>query len=153
MFRIASLFWLLVCLGVSDGKLFGGVWQIWTRTGDIDHGGSDANVYLHLINADAKNSPPLHLDEPLRNDFERGQYAPYLFVTNTHFEDVCWIRMYRDNLGFSPNLYIDWVRVKTVYMHHHRVFEVYGWVPTEEEERNNNFITERKPPCRAGHLD
>ncbi|XP_025107499.1 lipoxygenase homology domain-containing protein 1-like isoform X4 [Pomacea canaliculata] len=143
MWKIASVFWLLVGLGVNDAR--------W-REGDKEHADTNARVYIIVIDANGQNSVPVELDVIAVNDFERGDTNRFSLLRLGTFKDVCEIRIYHDNSGYSPGWYLRWVKVKRVMMKNYRKFIVNDWVPTQEEERNVNFVIQRTPPCSAGPL-
>ncbi|XP_025107501.1 lipoxygenase homology domain-containing protein 1-like [Pomacea canaliculata] len=154
MWKIASLFWLLVAFGVNDVHLNGeGIrWTITTKTGDKEHADTNADVFIILIDPNGQNSKPLRLDELWKDDFERGDTNTFRFRHWGDFKEVCSIRIYHDNSGDSPGWYLRWVEVKSEEMTVPRKFIVNDWVPTQEEESNVNFVIQRTPPCRDGPL-
>ncbi|XP_025107502.1 lipoxygenase homology domain-containing protein 1-like [Pomacea canaliculata] len=148
MWKIASVFWLLVGLGVNGVPDL----TITTKTGDKEHADTNANVFIILIYANEKNSKPILLDDFFVNDFERGDTNTFYLKHRGTFNDVCAIRIYHDNSGYSPAWYLEWVKVKYHKMQKSRKFIIRNWVPTEQEESTINFVIQRTPPCSAGPL-
>ncbi|XP_025099927.1 lipoxygenase homology domain-containing protein 1-like [Pomacea canaliculata] len=154
MWRIASLFWLLVGFGVN-GALYtrGTRWFIYTYTSDIEHADTDASVYIILIDANGRQSDGILLDVWLFNDFRQGARDSFDVGDEINLSDVCFIRIYHDNTGDSPGLHLEKVHIRNLRLRTTREFFCDFWVPTQEEERQSNRTIERSPPCSAGYLD
>ncbi|XP_025108304.1 lipoxygenase homology domain-containing protein 1-like [Pomacea canaliculata] len=157
MWRIASVFWLLVGFGVDDayGRIVpdGRAWRIWTKTSNKEHAGTNADVHIILIDPDGGESPPLFLDNILRNDFQQNSVDQFSVYDQVNLKDVCAIRIYRDNSGSSPDWFLEKVWMKTAEMINDRVFNVKSWVPTKQEEMESYYEVQRTPPCSAGPLE
>ncbi|XP_025107500.1 polycystic kidney disease protein 1-like 3 [Pomacea canaliculata] len=155
MWRIASLFWLIVGLGVNDARRsIGTRWQIWTYTPLKEHAATDARVFIVLYNDNGLQSRPLELDNFHLNDFQEGALDHFVVDDLINFSEVCGIRIFHDNGGLSPGWYLETlkVRMKGGTMRRTRDFGVNRWVGTEPEERGADRIIMRTPECSEGRL-
>ncbi|WP_316178832.1 PLAT/LH2 domain-containing protein [Bradyrhizobium sp. SZCCHNRI1009] len=80
------------------------------RTGDCDHAGTDAHVYLQMMGTMGVSGDH-KLDNPNVNDFVRGQTDFFKIRDN----DVGWInkiRLHHDNAKQHPGWFVDYVKIK-----------------------------------------
>lgn len=88
-----------------DRRLAG--FSIQIRTGTVDHGGTDANVYF-VVNGSA-----FLLDKPSYDDFERGDTDLYSFTLGMTMQDFrrATLQIGHDNRGRNAGWYCDWIQL------------------------------------------
>ena len=85
-------------------------YTIWVTTGDIDKGGTDADVWIELFGTNG-SSGEIYLDTSGYDDFEKGDITPYGHTLSNlgEIEQVC---IWHDNSGDGSGWYLESVMVE-----------------------------------------
>ncbi len=105
-------------------------YTVHVKTGDREHAGTDANVFIQLIGAIA-TSTELKLDNKNINDFERRSLSSFQVST----DEVGWIdkiRLCHDDTGKHSGWYVEYVNVinQDTKLEYHADF--YRWLAKSE---------------------
>jgi hypothetical protein len=102
-------------------------YKITIQTGTKDGAGTDANVGIVLVSSGGSATPSWSLDNPNRNDFERGSVDVF-YITSPDLSALAWIQLAHDNTGNRPGWYISWVTVQNTYTGQLWYFPACRWV-------------------------
>ncbi|HEY7683228.1 MAG TPA: PLAT/LH2 domain-containing protein [Gemmatimonadales bacterium] len=80
------------------------------ETGNIDSGGTDANVFLTIYGSGGSSSE-VELDNPGHNDFEQGQTDVFQ-VTTLDLGELTRLRIRHDNTGYRPAWFLNKIEVR-----------------------------------------
>ncbi len=111
-------------------------YKVIITTGNMDGAGTDANVYLTLYGTQG-TSREIFLDDPDRNDFERGQTDEFL-LSPQEVPDLGVInRVYlrHDNSGIRPGWFVVSVTVVNRSTGQEYVFVFNRWLAQDEGDR------------------
>ncbi|GFH09790.1 uncharacterized protein HaLaN_04999, partial [Haematococcus lacustris] len=113
-------------------------YQITVMTSNVSGAGTDANVFVVLYGEDGSDTGRIKLDNPGRNDFEKGQKDVFEVVA----ADVGLLRKLRvghDNSGAGPAWHLAYVEVLNKATGAHYVFKCNRWL----SEKDDDFQIER----------
>ena len=86
-------------------------YEVRVQTGAIDKAGTDANIYITLINENSASSQEIALNNPSKNDFERGQLDTFILRVPGNLGPIKTIVIRSNNKGPNPGWYLDTVKV------------------------------------------
>jgi len=86
-------------------------YEIDVKTGDVKGGGTDANVYLALIDFAGNRSRDILLDAVLRDDFQKGAEDKFQIRNIQNLGPIARIEMWRDSNGLGDDWFVDYVKV------------------------------------------
>ncbi|KAH9509992.1 hypothetical protein Btru_044797 [Bulinus truncatus] len=103
------------------------------KTGDSLGAGTNANVWIILYDENSNVTPPIKLDQLLKNNFERGATDSFQISKSDTSnlkkdEQVAKIEFWRDDQGNSSDWYVDKIEVKNKTTQSIYVFPVYRWI-------------------------
>ncbi|GGK06888.1 hypothetical protein GCM10010123_40800 [Pilimelia anulata] len=88
-------------------------WELSIKTGDNEHAGTSARVYLTLYGSKGRTAE-IQLDDPKRNDFERGNTDGFVVKTPVDIgARVEKVKIRHDNSGKQPGWYLDRIHTRT----------------------------------------
>ena len=102
-------------------------WEIIVRTGDVDGGGTDANVSVSLIGTDARTHE-FNLENLDRNDFERGGMDHFLLREVGHIGDLRAIAIRQDMQSMYAAWFLEDVFVRRLPDGPRHRFHVHRWL-------------------------
>jgi hypothetical protein len=108
-------------------------YRIDVDTTDLNHAGTNANVFINLFRTDGSISAEVHLDGP-DEIFEKNQRDTF-YVTIENFEDINRISLRHDNDGSGPGWHVHKVRIinqDTGQLWH---FIIDRWLAIDEGDR------------------
>ncbi|XP_054767861.2 allene oxide synthase-lipoxygenase protein-like [Lytechinus pictus] len=103
-------------------------YKVHVKTGDRKGAGTDANVYIALINDHGQRSRDIKLDCRFKDDFERGNVDTFLVSNLPNFGKIATIELWRDDAGPNDDWYVDTVAVDNVSVNERYMFPVHRWV-------------------------
>ncbi|EDV27172.1 uncharacterized protein TRIADDRAFT_50085 [Trichoplax adhaerens] len=80
---------------------------IFIKTGDRKGAGTDANIYIALIDKEGKKSRKIFLDCKWRNDFEQGRTDKFPVSNVPDLGEIEFIELSRDTKGFGDSWFCD----------------------------------------------
>ena len=102
-------------------------WFVNVYTSDVEHAGTDANVYL-MIEGSKGYTKWQHLDHRGRDDHEQGSNSYFVFTTKD-IGVVDKIAVYHDNNGDNPAWHLKKIFLSRWNMNHwYHIFNVNRWV-------------------------
>lgn len=104
-----------------------------TFTGAIEKGGTNANVYVVLHGKEGNASEKIYLDNPNRNDFEKGQCDTFN-VSTDKVDDVKFITIGHDNSGEKPGWFLDRVTIQNKQTGKTLDFMVNRWFSKSDDD-------------------
>lgn len=126
----------------GDGKLcitlYSTTYNITVYTGDVDGGGTDANVYITLYGSKGNSGEKL-LDISSHDDFERGRFDKYTITTND-IGDIQKIKVRHDDSDKNAGWFLDGVRVSCPQKNKQWNFPFYQWLAKDEGNRQIEAI-------------
>jgi hypothetical protein len=102
-------------------------WEVIVRTGDIDGGGTDANVSISLIGTDARTHE-FNLDNLHRNDFEQGGMDHFLLPDVGHIGDLRAIAIRQDMQSMYAAWFLEDVFVRRLPDGPRHRFHAHRWL-------------------------
>jgi hypothetical protein len=102
-------------------------WEIIVRTGDIDGGGTDANVYISLIGTDARTHE-FNLENEDRNDFEQGGIDHFVLPDVGHIGDLRAIAIRQDMQSMYAAWFLEDVFVRRLPDGPRHRFRAHRWL-------------------------
>ena len=104
------------------------------HTGNRDHAGTNANVYVMLVGKNDE-SVDILLNDPQRDDFERNSTSTFTFDYANRLGDLQAIWLRQDNTGFDPAWYVDSVTVTDNASHQSYRADVHEWLSLTDQPR------------------
>ncbi|XP_071947656.1 allene oxide synthase-lipoxygenase protein-like [Antedon mediterranea] len=98
------------------------------KTGDHQGAGTDANIYVLLVNADGKRSQEIHLDVKWQNDFQAGSTNEFPVRNLADFGDIAELELWRTKRS-ADKWYVEWIKVKGRNKEY--VFPMHRWIKPE----------------------
>ena len=87
-------------------------YEILVKTGDIKGAGTDANVYIALVDDEGRKSRDILLDCTWRDDFEKGNTDCFKISNVPQLGEIKRVELWRDNKGLNDDWFVEWVKVK-----------------------------------------
>ena len=115
---------------VENGEYF-----VTVYTGDVGDGGTDSPICISLYGSNQKSALNIPLDNPDKDDFERGRYTTFTL----HLPDLGEINKIKITRGKDDDKwFLDGVKI----VHGSDVwhFPVYDWVTSKEVVRSNSTM-------------
>ncbi|XP_071945339.1 polyunsaturated fatty acid 5-lipoxygenase-like [Antedon mediterranea] len=107
-------------------------YTIVVKTGDYKGAGTNANVYVVLVNTKGERSRDLNLDVFWRNDFEAGKTNKFPIKNLTHFGEINEIEVWRDGNKSLDKWFVEWIEVRVNHTRKVYIFPVHRWVTTNK---------------------
>lgn len=116
------------------------------HTGDRLHSGTDSNVHLILHDEKGNRSDPILLDNPLKNDLERGSVDTFCVpLDKTKFllkhRNLTCIEISSDNTGLGAEWFVDRIHVENKSCNKIFTFPVFRWIKGNKQYRINLLDT------------
>eukprot|EP00794_Sanderia_malayensis_P003702 gene3702-4222_t len=87
-------------------------YEVSVKTGDVKGAGTDANVYIALVDEKGRKSRDVLLDCKWRDDFEKGSTDVFKIRNIPQLEKISRIEIWRDNKGLNDDWFVEWIKVK-----------------------------------------
>eukprot|EP00112_Aurelia_sp_Birch-Aquarium-sp1_P026556 Seg949.7 transcript_id=Seg949.7/GoldUCD/mRNA.D3Y31 product="Arachidonate 5-lipoxygenase" protein_id=Seg949.7/GoldUCD/D3Y31 len=87
-------------------------YEILVKTGDIKGAGTDANVYIALVDDEGRKSRDILLDCTWRDDFEKGNTDSFKISNVPQLGEIKRVELWRDSKGLNDDWFVEWVKVK-----------------------------------------
>ncbi|XP_071509469.1 polyunsaturated fatty acid 5-lipoxygenase-like [Diadema antillarum] len=114
--------------------------RISVRTGDRKGAGTDANVYIALVDSEGKRSVDIHLDGFLQDDFEKGTVNTFRRWSGVEdFGSLSFIEIWRDSKGIFDDWFCDVIDVTNVLSNERHIFPVHRWIPADKKIKLRPF--------------
>ena len=120
-------------------------YKITIQTGTIADAGTDANVYIRLFGPSTL-TPIWLLDNPNRNDFERGS-TDVFYVTSSDLSELTSLSISQDNTGNKPGWNISWITVQNMYTGQQWYFPACRWLAKDSCGTSVSLLPNRYPDC------
>ncbi|XP_038045097.1 uncharacterized protein LOC119719671 [Patiria miniata] len=101
---------------------------ILVKTGDLKGAGTDADVFIALINEEGTRSRDIPLNSKWKNDMERGSIDRFPVTNLANFGRVCKIELWRDTDGAMDNWFVERVEVINQSSGEHEIFPIHRWL-------------------------
>ncbi|KAH9509997.1 hypothetical protein Btru_044803 [Bulinus truncatus] len=116
------------------------------KTGDSLGAGTNANVWIILYDENSKATPPIKLDQFLKNNFERGTTDVFQISKSDTSKlkkdgQVAKIEFWRDDHGNSSDWYVDEIEVKNKNTRSTFLFPVNSWVSANKHYKIKHLDT------------
>ena len=118
-------------------------YKITVKTGNRKHAGTDANVYIKLSGTVGEDVERL-LDNPGRDDFERGKTDNFIFKTYD-LGDLTELMIRHDDTGNKPGWYLEEIRVRNENTAKEWFFPCHRWLAIDEDDGRINRTLIPKP--------
>ena len=116
--------------GMKSGTNAAGVtWEVWVTTSNIDFANTDANCYIELYGKDGRHTNPFVLDDPNRNDNEKGHTDRHIWHTDDVGEPD-FLRVWHDNINTNPGWHLRDIKILNEATHHEYTFYANRWLAT-----------------------
>ena len=89
-------------------------YEIIVKTGDVKGAGTDANVYISLIDEQGRKSREISLDCTWRDDFEKGNTDSFKVRNVPQLGKIEKIELWRDSKGLNDDWFVEWIKVRPV---------------------------------------
>ena len=119
-----------VCVSAPQG---GSRYQVFVKTGDRIHQGTDADVSIAFYNSDGVRSRDFKLDNIFVNDFRQGKTDKFdIHVPGEGFARPMHVELRRSStLIIDDEWFCEYVRIKCIETQAELVFPVHRWVSSE----------------------
>lgn len=104
-------------------------YEVLVKTGDVKGAGTDANVYISLVDAKGRKSRDILLDCKWRDDFEKGNTDVFKIRNVPKLGEIDRIEVWRDTTGLNDNWFVELIKVKSM---------------RKTQKADNNNSTEKK---------
>ncbi len=113
-------------------------------TGDVAHGGTDANVSMILMGTKG-NSRTIQLNELIaRNAFEAGK-TDYFKITEKNLGKIKKINIWHNEKWLADGWFLNKIIIKNDKTGKETVFPYYSWLDKSENPKSTNIIINAKP--------
>ncbi len=87
-------------------------YEIIVKTGDVKGAGTDANVYITLVDNEGRKSRDILLDCTWRDDFEKGNTDVFKVRNVPKLGEIERVELTRDSKGLNDDWFVEWIKVK-----------------------------------------
>ncbi len=113
-------------------------------TGDVAHGGTDANVSMVLIGT-KRSSRTIQLNELIaRNAFEAGK-TDYFKITEKNLGEIKKINIWHNEKWLADGWFLNKIIIKNDKTGKETVFPYYSWLDKSENPKSTNIFINAKP--------
>lgn len=123
-------------------------YDITVKTGDRKKAGTDANIYITLIDSDGGSTFPTKLDNLFRDDFERGRTDKFTIKDPVDIKKIERIELWRDNAGIGAEWFVDTIEIKNAHSETPYIFPLYRWIKADYKYKishMDNFLPQEDP--------
>jgi PLAT/LH2 domain len=120
-------------------------YKITIQTSTLADAGTDANVYIRLFGP-STITPIWLLDNPNRNDFERGS-TDVFYLTSPDLSALTSLSISQDNTGNKPGWNISWITVQNMSTGQQWYFPACRWLAKDSCGTSVSLLPNRYPSC------
>ncbi|XP_033121661.1 allene oxide synthase-lipoxygenase protein-like [Anneissia japonica] len=113
-------------------------YTIFVKTGDHQGAGTNANVYVVLVNKKGTRSHNINLDCIWRDDFECGSTDTFPVSGLSNFGDITDIELWRTGYIYDA-WYIEWIEVHNNKNNKQYIFPIDRWMTSEKRMRFQEY--------------
>ena len=119
-----------------------GNFNVYVKTGDQLHAGTDAEVKIILHSESGNHTDPIKLDYLFRDDFERGQLDKFELTNLTNVDDVKKIELFREEANVSSDWFVDYIEIENAGSGKQYLFPIFRWI-----KPNRRYVIQLMDNC------